>query len=151
MPPTGSRVDPFGNFNFLIEIDDTTSEANGLAGRFTECSGIESTTEVIPTFEGGSTEARKSPGQTTYSDITLKWGITNSMELWNWRKKIIDGQVERKNGSIILFDHNRGNEVARWNFSGAWPTKWEGPSLDASANEMAVETLVLAVERIVRG
>ena len=73
MAQTGQRVDPFRNFNFLVEIDGIAQAS------FTECSGLGSTTEVIENREGGdNTTVRKLPGKTSYSDITLKWGITGS-------------------------------------------------------------------------
>jgi phage tail-like protein len=145
MPQTGARIDPFRNFNFLVELEGIAQAS------FTECSGLGATTEVIETREGGdNTTVRKLPGKTTYSDITLKWGITDSKELWRWRQQIIEGVVTRKNGSIVLFDLTNHTEVARWNFIAAWPTKWEGPPLSAKGNDIAIETLVLAHEGITR-
>lgn len=143
---TGQRTDPFRNFNFLIEID-------GIAqGSFSDCTGIGSTTEIIETREGGdNTSVRKLPGKTTFSDITLKWGMTSSRDLWDWRQQIINGQEgARKNGSVVVFDLNNHREVARWNFYNAWPTRWEGPAFSAKGAEVAVETLVLAIEGLER-
>jgi phage tail-like protein len=145
MAVTGARVDPYRNFNFLVELD-------GIAqGSFSECSGLENTTEVVEHREGGdNTTVRKLPGKTTYSDITLKWGLTDSQELWRWRKEVIDGRFERKNGSIVVFDLTNKVEVARWNFVSAWPTKWDGGPFNAKGNEVAIETLVLAHEGLTR-
>jgi phage tail-like protein len=145
MPQTGARVDPFRNFNFLVEIDGIT-QAN-----FIECSGLDTTTEVIETREGGNnTTVTKLPGKTTYTDITLKWGMTASAVLWQWRQDIMDGVVTRRNGSIVVYDLANKNEVARWNFFNAWPSKWDGPALNAKGNDIAIETLVLAHEGITR-
>lgn len=145
MPQTGARIDPYRNFNFLIELEGIAQAS------FTECSGLGSTTEVIETREGGdNTTVRKLPGKTTHSDITLKWGMTDSQELWNWWKQIIDGNVVRKNGSIVVYDLANSVEVARWNFVRAWPTKWEGPAFNAKGTDIAIETLVLAHEGIAR-
>ena len=93
---------------------------------------------------------RKLPGKTSYSDITLKWGVTDSTELWDWRQQIVDGNVLRKNGSIVVFDLDNRTEVARWNFVRAWPTKWEGPAFNAKGNDIAIDTLVLAHEGLPR-
>lgn len=145
MAEPGTRVDPARNFNFLVEIDGITRAS------FIECSGLDATTEVVETREGGeNTTIRKLPGKTTYADITLKWGLTDSDELWLWRQQIIDGNVQRKSGSIVVFDLTNSNEVARWDFEEAWPMKWEGPMLNATANELAIETLVLSHEGIKR-
>ncbi|MCX5357766.1 phage tail protein [Streptomyces sp. NBC_00124] len=145
MTQTGQLVDPFRNFNFLVEIDGITQ-----AG-FSECSGLASTTEVIEFREGGdNTTVHKLPGKTSYADITLKWGTTDNLDLWNWRQQIIDGQVVRKTGALILFDLAGSTEVARWNFVRAWPTKCELPSFSAKGNDVAIETLVLAHEGLTR-
>ena len=145
MPNTGQRVDPFRGFNFLVEIDGIAQAS------FIECSGLSSTTEVIENREGGdNTTVRKLPGKTTYADISLKWGLTPSRLLWDWRQQIVDGQVIRKNGSIVVFDLANAAEVARWHFFQAWPTKWDGPAFNARGNEIAIDTLVLAHEGLTR-
>lgn len=145
MAQTGERVDPYRAYNFLIELDNIAQAS------FSDCSGLGSTTEVIEAREGGdNTTVRKLPGKTSYSDITLKWGLTDSTELWEWRQQIIDGTVVRKSGSIVVFDQANHTEVARWNFVNAWPTKWEGPTFSAKGNDIAIDTLVLAHEGVLR-
>lgn len=145
MTGTASRIDPYRNFNFLVELDGITQAS------FLECGGLDATTEVIEMREGGdNATVRKLPGKTTYTDITLKWGLTDSQELWTWRQMIIDGNVVRKSGSVVVYDLANRVPVARWNFVNAWPTKWDGPSFNAKGNEIAVETLVLAHEGIKR-
>lgn len=141
---TGSIPDPFGNYNFLVEIDGITRAA------FQEVSGFDSTIDVIEHREGGeNTTLRKLPGMTKYSNITLKWGITDDMELYLWHRQAVIGQLERKNGSIVLLGRD-GQEVARWNFLRAWPTKYDGPDLNAEGNDVAIETLELAHEGLER-
>ncbi|HYU34437.1 MAG TPA: phage tail protein [Thermoanaerobaculia bacterium] len=137
---TGDRKDPFRSFNFRVEIDGLTR-----AG-FRECSGLDASQDPIEYREGteGLT-ARKLPGLNKYSNITLKLGMTDDAELWDWRKKAITGKVERKNGSIVLLDE-AGEEKLRWNFREAWPTKWTGPSFNATGNEVAIETLEITHE-----
>ncbi len=141
---TGTRVDPYMNFNFLVEIDGITQ------AWFRECSGLDSSTDPVEYREGGeNSTTRKLPGKTKYSDISLKRGITDSDELWKWRKSVVDGKIQRKNGSIVLLD-DAGEEKIRWNFVSAWPSKWEGPSFNATANEVAVEGLTIAHEGVDR-
>jgi phage tail-like protein len=145
MPATGQRVDPFRNFNFLVELESIAHAS------FMECTGLGSTTEVIETREGGdNTTVRKLPGKTAFHDITLKWGMTSSLELWNWRQQVVDGVLARKNGSIVVYDLTNHVEVARWNFVAAWPSQWEGPAFNAKGNDIAIETLVLSHEGVTR-
>ena len=141
---TGDIKDPFGNYNFLVEIDGITRAA------FQECSGFDSTIDVIEHREGGeNTTPRKFPGQTKYSNISLKWGLTDSRELYDWHRQVVNGDIERKNGSIVLLDR-KGEEVLRWNFFRAWPTKWDGPDLNAEGTDAAIEMLELAHEGVER-
>jgi phage tail-like protein len=140
MPATGERKDPFQGFNFRVEIGGIQRAA------FRECSGLDSTQDPVEYREGTEKlTARKLPGLNKYSNISLKWGITDDAELWQWRKKIMDGTVERKNGSIVLLD-TTGAEKLRWNFVEGWPTKWTGPTFNATSNDVAIETLEIAHE-----
>jgi phage tail-like protein len=141
---TGVRIDPFLNFNFLVEIDGITRAA------FHEVSGLDSTVDVIEHREGGdNTTPRKLPGMTKHSNIVLKWGMTDDQELYQWHRDVVNGTVQRRNGSIVLLDR-RGQEVARWNFFKAWPSKWTGPSLTAEGTDVSIEQLELANEGVVR-
>jgi phage tail-like protein len=135
--------DPFGAFNFLVEIEGITS-----AG-FSECTGLDSETDVVE-YRNGDEEitVRKLPGLKKFSNITLKRGITGNTELFDWRKTVMDGNIERKNVSIILQNELRQEQV-RWNLRDAWPSKFVAPELKASANEVAIETLELCHEGIV--
>ena len=139
MPP-GDRIDPYAQFNFLIEIDNLTR-----AG-FTECSGLTTEQDVIDYREGSEdTIVRKIPGLRKIANITLKRGFTQDRELWEWRKTTIDGRTERRAGAIVLLDEAR-EEVLRFNFREGWVCKWEGPQLNASTNEVAIESLEICHE-----
>lgn len=138
--PVGDRRDPFLSYNFIVEID-------GIArAGFREASGLDSTQDPVEYREGTDAQtSRKLAGMVKYGNITLKWGITDDHELLKWRQKVADGSPDRRNGSIVLLD-STGREKIRWNFHEAWPTKWTGPSFNASSNEVAIETLELAHE-----
>ena len=139
-----AKPDPYRNCNFLVEIDGITQ-----AG-FTDCTGLGADTDVIEYREGGeNTTVRKLPGLTKYSNITLKWGLTDSRELYDWFRNVITGTVQRKNGSIIVLGLD-GQERLRWNFVNAWPAKWDGPDFTAKGNDVAIETLELAHEGVER-
>lgn len=142
---TGTRVDPYRNFNFLVEIDGITQ-----AG-FSDCTGFGANTDPMEYREGGMPEntVRKLPGQTKYPNITLKWGLTDSRELYDWYRDVVKGKIERKSGSIILIDLE-GQEKVRWNFFEAWPTKWDSVDFSAKGTDVAIETLELAVEKVER-
>lgn len=142
---TADRKDPYRGYNFKVEIDGITR-----AG-FRECSGLDATSDPIDYREGDEKvyTSRKLPGQVKYSNIVLKGGITDDHGLWDWRKKTIDGKTERKNGSIVLMNED-GEEKLRWNFVNGWPSKWSGPSFNATANEVAVESVEIVHEGVTK-
>jgi len=75
--------------------------------------------------------------------------MADDTDLYDWHRDVVSGDFERKNGSIVLFNR-KGDEVARWNFVRAWPTKWDGPDLNAETNDLAIELIELAHEGLER-
>jgi phage tail-like protein len=140
MPAPGERIDPLGNFNFLLEIDGVTRAS------FAEVTGGDSTIDVTEYREGGDLlTPRKLPAMTKHGNIVLKFGTTPDLELWEWHKAAVRGEVERKNGSIVALDR-RGEPAARWNFVQAWPSKYDMPDWNAEGNDVAVESIELVHE-----
>jgi phage tail-like protein len=135
------RDNPYLNFNFLVDL--------GLGDElgFSEVEVPSGEIEVIEYREGSDrvNSARKLPGLTKYPNVTLKRGITGRTDLFEWWKSVRDGQVQRRNVTITLLDEQR-QAVLRWHLRDAFPVKIEGPSLNASGNEVAIETLELAHE-----
>jgi len=141
------RKDPFGNFRFRIEIDGIQQ-----AG-FSEATIPDSTSDVIDYREGNDKVlyARKLSGLTKHGNLVLKWGITNSMEIYNWRKIIEQGKIAsaRKNISVTLIDEE-GNDASRWEFLNAWPSKYKAPDMNAKGSDVAIETLEIVFEDMQR-
>ena len=95
------RTDPHVSFNYLVEIDGITRAA------FHEVGGLDSSINVIEHREGGENiTMRKLPGQVAFSNISLKWGMTDDVDLYNWHRQWVEGDpaAPRKNGSIVLLD-----------------------------------------------
>ena len=144
--PAGKRKDPYQNFRFLVEIDGITQ-----AG-FREVTIPDTAQDPIEYREGNEPiTVRKLPGLIEYGNVILKWGITDSLDLYNWRKDVEDGKIKdaRKNMAVIVLD-DEANSVTRWEFSQAWPTKYNAPDLNAVGNEIAIETLEIAHEGMKR-
>jgi phage tail-like protein len=141
------RKDPYRNFRFLLEIDGITQ-----AG-FSEVAIPDTSSDVVEYREGSeATTVRKLSGLTKYGNITLKWGVTDSTELYEkWRKLVEDGKMKdaRKNVAIIMMDEE-GNAAARWEFVNAWPSKYDAPDLNAKGTDVAIETLEVVHEGMKR-
>lgn len=143
--PVAERRDPYLNFRFRVEIDGITQ-----AG-FSEVIMPDASADVIEYREGNYTAqaVKKLPGRIKYGNIILKWGITNSQELYNWWKQTQNGAVSRRNGSVVLQDRE-GNDVARWNFREAWPIRYKTSDLDAKGDEVFLEMIELTHEGMER-
>lgn len=135
----GTRRDPLLGYNFAVEIEGL------VAGGFSEVTGLEVELEVQEYREGGVNGfMHKRAGPARYaSNLVLKRGMSDNKVLWNWYWDVVQGVVNRKNVSILLLDQG-GDEKLRWNFEQAYPVKWSGPDLRATANEVAIESLELA-------
>ncbi|MEK3836608.1 MULTISPECIES: phage tail protein [unclassified Paenibacillus] len=143
---TGKRLDPYRNYRFRIVIDGIQTAA------FADATIPDTSTEAVDYREGiDAPHARKLSGLTKFGNITLKKGLTDSLELYNWRKSIEDkGALKnRKSLSIILVDEE-GNDKAQWDILEAWPIKYDVSALSAKGNEVSVESMELVHEGVRR-
>lgn len=158
MPPLGQRSDPLLGYNFLVSLLDTSSVlalatsalssavSDAPAGGFSECTGLEMALDVEEYKEGGNNGAiLKFPTRVKWTDITLKRGVAASTDLWDWHYGFVEGRGRRRDGIIVLqTDLRLPNNV--WYFRRGLPVKYTGPSLNASQNSVAVETIIIAHE-----
>ena len=141
--PVNAPKDPLLSANFRVEIDGI------VRSRFLSVDGLGSDVDVIEEREGADPRhSHKVAGSTHTQNLVLRWPTDDDRQLNDWYQHILDGQPDRRSGSIILLDE-AGNDRVRWNFTEAWPAKWQGPSLNAEGNDIAIETLELAHEGIV--
>ena len=146
------RKEPFGAYFFTVEID-----LENIAYPFKSVSGLKSESAVVELEEGGfNTTTRKLVGRTKYPNIVLKRGfIGANSELYKWRQKMLNDlpgssmgtgfRTRNRFGGIITQKGPNGT-AAKWRFMSGWICKWEGPELDASKNEISVETIEIAHE-----
>lgn len=136
------RNDPYGAFNFLVEID---GEAH--AG-FQEVSGLGMAIDVIEYRNGNELATRKLPGIHRYQNVVLRRGVIGSLGLYKWIDDVRHGASPAARAvAIVLLDESL-REVARWNLTRAWPIRYQGPTLNASTSQVAVEELVLTYESL---
>ena len=138
---TADRKDPYRSFNFELQIDKVTS------GAFSECSGLTAEGDSVDYREGNDPHmnVKKLIGLRKFTNITLKRGYTKDTQLWDWYKKIAEGEPERRDLTITLNNEKR-EAVLRWHVRDAWINKIEGPAFKASGNEVAIESVELIHE-----
>ncbi|MEA4909123.1 MAG: phage tail protein [Chloroflexi bacterium] len=143
------REDPLVAFKFALEIEGK------LSGYFMNVSGIGSETEVIEQKitnpETGETLIHKIPGRHSWTEVSLRRGVTSNLDVWEWRKAVVQGKIEdaRTNCSIVALAQDN-KEVARWNLEQAWPTKVTGPEMDAAGADYMVEEITIVHEGVER-
>ena len=141
----GATADPFRSYNFLLQIQDVAE------ARFTECRGLGMRIAPIRYRESGAGQiVRMLPGPVEYSEVTLRFGLTRSVDLWNWLLTAARGQVNRRHVSVVMLDSDGAREAIRWNLINAWPSEWSGAPLDALGREAAIEELRLAFDSLER-
>lgn len=143
-----ARKDPLRNFRFRLEIDGIQQ-----AG-FSEVTVADTTTDVIDYREGNEPpHFRKLSGLTKFANVTLKWGVTDSLELYNWHAKVVElgssGEGNRKKVTVVVLDE-AGKDAARFVIADAWPVKYTPGALTGKGNDVMIETLEFANEGIER-
>lgn len=138
------QKDPLITSWFSFEIQGS------LQGYFQECSGLGSENEIVEykaSGEKGQFLIKKIPGRLKWNNITLKRGITDAMDMWDWRKMIEEGKVSeaRKNGTITMLSTDF-KPIAKWDLTNAWPSKLTGPNANANSNEVGIEELEITHE-----
>jgi phage tail-like protein len=126
---------------FYIEI------GQNIVAAFSECSGVEIEIEKEVYMEGGvNDQQRISLGQTKFSDITLKRGMTDDETFSQWLSEVFEQRSSKRRNVNILTYNQAGKIVKSWNLIGAIPVGWKIPSLEADGNTVLVEELTLAFE-----
>ncbi len=141
-----ARKDPLRNFRFRLEIDGIQQ-----AG-FSEVTIADTTTDVVEYREGNEVaNSRKLSGLTKYANVTLKWGMTDSLELAKWQDAVVaTGSFgNRKKVTVIVVDE-AGADKARFVISEAWPIKYTPGALTGKGNDVLIESMELANEGIDR-
>lgn len=135
---------PRTRFRYKVEIEGIS------AGGFSEATGFSTSIDVVEYREGDMvTTPQKVAGLKKYSNITLKQGMMESMELYNWVYSGVNGAVSRKTITITLLDEE-GAPCASWQVINAWPCRYNAPDLNAMASEIAVESIEIAHEGLTR-
>lgn len=140
---SGRQEDPYASFRFKVTVHGV------IEAHFSSISGLSVSIDPVDHEEGGVNEyTHKLKGQTKYTNIVLKRGVTTTRTFFSWMKDSVNNKASRagrKNGTITLFN-DHGKVVQEWRFLRAWPCKWEGGSFDTSSSAALIETLELAHE-----
>jgi phage tail-like protein len=131
-------TDPYGAYRFRVEIQ------NLQVGGFTEISGLEREVQLEDYREGGINDyTHKLATVTKYPNLTLKRGLADAAELWQWHQDVVNGKIERRQITVLLVD-TLGQDRWRWVIEKAFPVKWAGGAFNATASAVFVESVEFA-------
>lgn len=154
------RSDPVLNHNFVVSLLDTSSVLatvgsalvstllDVVVGGFSECQGLEASMKIEEWNEGGNNgTVLKFPGRVSWSNITLKRGVAANSSLWDWFYGFARGHGKRRDGVIALLNERLAPSNI-WYFRRGLPLKYSGPQMNATQNNVAIESIEIAHEGI---
>ena len=143
------RDRPYAQFNFLVDLGTGTTD--GPEAGFQECSQIATTVDVIEYRNGNDKEnsVRKITGLNKAADVTLKRGVIGSLNLYQWLDQIRNGdQGALRTVVIRLLNEDHSQVAQEWRLLRARIVKYVTGPFNAKGNDVAIEELVLAYERL---
>jgi phage tail-like protein len=137
-------------------VGPTVSAANAIG--FAEVSGLNSELEIEEYREGGrNIGPHRFPKWGRYPNLVCRRGVTSSTLLWDWWTDVVSnsftlqtGQPTPRRNGVILLEGNDHTPIAGWLVFNALPERLVGPGLHARSNEIAIETLELSHEGVLR-
>jgi phage tail-like protein len=139
---------PYAQFNFLVDLGNG---AEGPEAGFQECSAISTSVDVIEYRNGNDREnsVRKITGLNKATDVTLKRGVIGSLGLYNWLNQIRNGeQGAIRTVTIQLMNEDHTQVAMTWKLQRARIIKHTSGPFNAKGNDVAIEEIVLAYERL---
>jgi phage tail-like protein len=143
------RPDPFRGFCFILSIP----AAGGTLAAFSEVTVPDITVNTVNYREGDEpTYQRTISGLTTYGSVSLRRGMTSSMDLYHWHRQVVEkgSSGAKRNVAITLLDPSGSNKIASWNLTNAWPTAYHTSGLNAASAEIMIESLELSIYKMER-
>lgn len=137
--------DPIRNYHFKFKKGADT------IAYCTDVTGMNATTDVIEFRAGDDARVKKLAGIMKYGNITLKRGVVkDARQLWEWFNSARSGTIRKESCTVEAYDYGPDAEeiVASWDLEEAWPVKWTGPDFTAKGNDVAFESIEIAVEEI---
>ncbi len=104
--------------------------------------------EITPLTSKTDTEQPKEHRH-QFETVVLRRAVTRSTELYDWRRRIVDGADDRRTVTIQQLDRPGGDVANTWRLVKAWPSRWSGPAFNAQTSDIAMEELELTFEDLV--
>ena len=140
---------PFTTFNFKVELNLEGEGDYLCSASFSDCDGLEMTMELKTIREGGNNnQPIHLIGPVNYGQLTLKRGMTSTLDLWKWFEKTLqkDHWGKRADGQVVMMAADGKTEQVRFELTGCLPVKLKAPALAAKDGLLAIEEMQIAYE-----
>ena len=148
--------DIYRGFKFSVQINGFDRAA------FQKVSGLKTSIEVVEYREGNMLDRmEKFSGMMTYDTITLERGVSFDDDFRKWMASVCDattgagttgvpngggpdfGEGNYRKDVVINLHNKQGAIVKEYKIIGAFPSEYEIGDLDATSNDVLINTLVL--------
>lgn len=143
------RDRPYTQFNFLVDLG--TGNTDGADAGFEEVGRLGFEVPVIEYRNGNDRENNviKLAGLAKTPDVTFKRGVIGSLSLYKWLDDIRNGNpAALRTVTVQLLNEDHTAVVQTWKLMRARILKHVSGPFNARANEVALEEMVLACERL---
>jgi len=140
-----NNIWPLPKFYFAVKLGSMENTVS-----FQEVSGLETEGQIIDYRHDDSKQFStiKMPCIVKSGIVTLKKGVfVKDNDFFKWYDAIKMNYIKRETVSIQLLDE-KGSPTMTWTLLNAWPTKISSPDMKSDGNEVAVETMELAYEKL---
>ena len=147
---SATHQEPYGAFNFLVDLGSGTGSATSPDAGFEECGPLAERIEVVEYRNGNDLQAEphKITGLGRTEDVTLKRGIIGTETLFTWFDQIRSGDVAAlRTITITLLDADH-NPVLTWTLQNARPVRYSAGPLHGTTTRVAIEELTIAYETL---
>ena len=143
-----TRTAPYPSYNYIVNLNGPR-DPEKLLGGFSDVTGLSTEIHISEYRDGNETEAhvRKIPGSHKVGDVTLKRGVVDSSDLWDWISQTQTTGILAQRDVVITLRDEANNPVQSWKLRNVVPIKYIGPNLAGKGGgEVAMEELLLAAE-----
>lgn len=144
-----ARDRPYVQFNFLVNLG--TGDDTGVDAGFQEVSGLQTSVDVIEYRNGNSkiNAPIKLTGLNRVGNVTLKRGLIGTLSLYQWLDDIRNGgNAGLRTVTISLQDEGHTSNVMQWRLINARIVKHSSGPLNARGQDVAMEEIEIAFERL---
>ena len=143
-----TRTAPYPSYSYVVNLNGPR-DPDKLLGGFSDVSGLSTEIHISEYRDGNEAEphVRKVPGSHKVGDVTLKRGVVDSSDLWDWITETETTGILAQRDVIITLRDEASNPVQSWKLRNVVPMKYTGPTLAGKGGgEVAMEELVLSAE-----